>query len=195
MKTVAAIFASLSEAGDACLDLERRGVPREAISLIAGNDAKLHDEYLEKVRKASTSTAAAAVSNASFGGGMGIVAMLAALAIPGVGPIVALGPMLTVLAGMGIGAATGGLIGAFHNMGISHEEAPLYEEAVRRGAIMVAALVDDQLEAEAIAAMKRHGAREVRDEADTWAHAGWSGPAHDPHPYVSDSAERSERLP
>jgi hypothetical protein len=195
MKTVAAVFPSLSEAGEICLDLERRGVPREDISLIAGNDARLHDEYLEKARKASTSTVAAAASNASFGGGMGIVAMLAALAIPGVGPIVALGPMLTVLAGMGIGAAAGGLIGALHNMGISHEEAPLYEEAVRRGAVMVAAVVDNRLEEAAIVAMKLHGARDVRDEADTWAHAGWSGPAHDPHPYVSDSAERSERLP
>ena len=82
-----------------------------------------------------------------------------AFAIPGVGPIVALGPMLTVLGAMGVGAAAGGLIGALHNMGISHEEAPLYEEAVRRGAVMVAALVDDRLEEEAVAALKRHGAR------------------------------------
>jgi uncharacterized membrane protein len=191
MKTVAAVFPALNEAGGACHDLEQIGVPREDISLIAGNDASLHDQYLEKARKASTSTAVAAASDASFGGGMGILAMLIALAIPGVGPIVALGPMLTVLAAMGVGAAAGGLIGAFHNMGISHEEAPLYEEAVRRGAVMVAALVDDRLEEVAVATMKRHGARDVREEADTWGHSGWSGPAHDPHPYVSDSAIRS----
>jgi hypothetical protein len=191
MKTVAAVFLSLNEAGDACIDLEHLGVPQENISLIAGNDSSLHDEYLEKARKASTGTAAAAASDASFGGGMGILAMLIALAIPGVGPIVALGPLMTVLAAMGVGAAAGGLIGAFHNMGIAHEQAPLYEEAVRRGAVMVAALVDERLEEEAVAAMKGHGARDVRDEADTWSHSGWSGPAHDPHPYVSDSAKRS----
>jgi hypothetical protein len=191
MKTVAAVFPSLKEAGDACIDLEHMGVPRESISLIAGNDASLHDEYLEKARKASTSTEAAVASNAAFGGGMGIVAMLIALAIPGVGPIVALGPLLTVLAAMGFGAAAGGLIGALHNMGISHEEAPLYEEAVRRGAVMVAASVDEQFEEQALAALRRHGARDVRDEADTWGHSGWSGPAHDPHPYVSDSTKKS----
>lgn len=191
MKTVAAVFSALKEAGDACIDLEHIGVPREDISLIAGNDASRHKEYLEKARKASTSTESAAASDAAFGGGMGILAMLIAFAIPGVGPIVALGPMLTVLGAMGVGAAAGGLIGALHNMGISHEEAPLYEEAVRRGAVMVAALVDDRLEEEAVAALKRHGARDVRDEADTWGHRGWSGPTHDPHPYVSDSTKRS----
>lgn len=159
--------------------------------MIAGNEASMHDKYLERSRKASASTALVAASDASLGGGVGIVAMLVAFAIPGVGPIVALGPLLTVLGAMGIGAAAGGLIGALHNMGISHEEAPLYEEAVRRGAIMLAARIDDQLEEDAVAALKRHGAREVRDEADTWGHSGWSGPAHDPHPYVSDSAKKS----
>jgi hypothetical protein len=191
MKTVAAVFASLSDAGDACVDLEQIGIPRDDISLIAGNNASLHDEYLEKARKASTSTEAAAASNAAFGGGMGILAMLIAFAIPGVGPIIALGPMLTVLSAMGVGAAAGGLIGAFHNMGISHEEAPLYEEAVRRGAVMVAARTDDRLEEQAVAALKRHGARDVRDETDPWGDKGWSGPEHDPHPYVSDSTKRS----
>ena len=191
MKTVAGVLPSLNEAGHACIDLEHIGVPREDISLIAGNDGSLHDEYLEKARKASTSTEAAAASTAAFGGGMGILAMLIAFAIPGVGPVLALGPMLTVLGAMGIGAAAGGLIGALHNMGISHEEAPLYEEAVRRGAVMVAARVDDRLEEEAVTVLKRHGARDVRDEADTWGHSGWSGPAHDPPPYVSDSAKKS----
>ena len=191
MKTVAGVLPSLNEAGHACIDLEHIGVPREDISLIAGNDGSLHDENLEKARKASPSTEAAAASTAAFGGGMGILAMLIAFAIPGVGPVLALGPMLTVLGAMGIGAAAGGLIGALHNMGISHEEAPLYEEAVRRGAVMVAARVDDRLEEEAVTVLKRHGARDVRDEADTWGHSGWSGPAHDPHPYVSDSAKKS----
>jgi uncharacterized membrane protein len=194
MKTVAALFPSLNEAGRAYEKLGQIGIPRESISLIAGNDNKRHDEYLKAARKASTSTAEAAVSNASFGGGVGIVAMLIALSIPGVGPIVALGPLLTVLAGLGIGAATGGLIGALHNMGISHEEAPLYEEAVRRGAVIVVAKVDEQFEDEAVDAMKQNGGRDIRDESDTWGHGGWSGPAHDPHPYVSDSSKRTRSI-
>jgi len=161
--------------------LKNAGVPEEDISLIAGNESGLHDKYLQKSRKASASTAAVAASDASLGGGVGIVAMLVAFAIPGVGPIVALGPLLTVLGAMGIGAVAGGVIGALHQMGISHEEAPLYEEAVR---------VDEEFEEKAVAALKAHGARDVRDEADTWGHSGWSGQAHDPHPYVSDSAKR-----
>ncbi|HEX4134341.1 MAG TPA: hypothetical protein VHY84_06950 [Bryobacteraceae bacterium] len=194
MKTVAALFPSLNEAGRAYEKLQHMGIPRESISLIAGNDDKRHDEYLKAARKAITSTGEAAASGASLGGGVGIVAMLIALSIPGVGPIVALGPLLTVLAGLGIGAAAGGMIGALHNMGISREEAPLYEEAVRRGAVIVAAVVDEQFEEEAVAALKELGSRDVRDEADTWTHAGWSGPVHDPHPYVSDSTKRTRSI-
>jgi hypothetical protein len=190
MKTIAAVFPTLSAAGLACGELAHLGVPKEDISMIAGNDARRHDEYLANVKKASASTETAAASAASVGGGIGIVAMLAAMAIPGVGPVYALGPMLTVLAGMGFGAAAGGLIGAFHNMGIPHEKAPLYEEAVRRGEIMVATVVDDRFEEEAVGVMRRNGALDVRDQADTWAETEWSGPAHDPHPYVSNSKVR-----
>ena len=188
MKTIASVFPTLSAAGLACSELERLGIPREDISIIAGNDASRHDEYLERAQKASATTTSAAAGAASVGGGIGIIAMLGVMAIPGVGPILALGPMLTVLAGMGFGATTGGLIGAFHNMGIEKEQAPLYEEAVRRGEIMVAAVVDEQFEEAAVNAMRRNGARDIRDEKDTWAETEWSGPAHDPHPYVSNSS-------
>ncbi|HWE50173.1 MAG TPA: hypothetical protein VG273_10310 [Bryobacteraceae bacterium] len=187
MKTVAAVFPSLTQASRASRDLEKLGVPREDISLIAGNDSRRHDEYLEKARKASAPTEAAAASGASMGAGLGILATLAALAIPGVGAVYALGPLLTIFAGGGVGAATGGLIGAFHNMGISHEEAPIYEEAVRRGAIMIAAVVRDEVESAAVEALKRDGGVDVRDQKDPWNNAEWSGPDHDPHPYVSAS--------
>src|SRR5580704_17198128 len=80
MKTVAAVFSSLSEAGEACFNLRHIGVPQSDISLIAGNEARRHDEYLDNSRKASASTMAVAVSDASLGGGMGILAMLIAFA-------------------------------------------------------------------------------------------------------------------
>jgi hypothetical protein len=191
LKTVAAVFSTLTEAENTSQDLQRLGIPDEDISVIAGNDANRHDEYLAKAKAASVSTESAAVSSASFGGGMGIVATLIALAIPGVGPVLALGPLATVAAGMGVGAAAGGLIGTFRNMGIPHEDAPLYEEAVRRGAIMVTARVSDNTEQSAIEVMNRHGARNLRDEADTWRAAGWKGTITEEHPYPSDDSVRS----
>ncbi|MES1258744.1 MAG: hypothetical protein ABUS51_09945, partial [Acidobacteriota bacterium] len=89
--------------------------------------------YLKRVRHESVPTARAAVAGASFGGAAGFVATLITLAIPGVGVAVAGGALATVLGGLAVGATAGGLIGALADMGISREEAPLYEEAVRRG--------------------------------------------------------------
>jgi len=188
VRTVAGVFATISEAEKVARDLEHLGIPNDSISIIAGNDARRHDEYLEKVKNATITNAAAAASGASFGGGMGIVATLVALSIPGVGPILALGPLLTIAAGLSVGAAAGGLIGVFRNMGIDHEDAPLYEEAVRRGAVIVAAQVGEPLDQEALRVMNRYGARDLRDEADTWRAAGWSP---DPHPYADDDSIRS----
>lgn len=195
MKTVAGIFPSMLEAHNVMREIEGIGIAEEALSIVAGNESDRHKEYLEKAKTASESTAAATASGASFGGGIGIVASLVALAIPGVGPFIAGGALATVLAGLGIGAASGGLISAFHHMGISHEEAPLYEEAVRRGAIMLIAKVDDVVEPQVADLMRRGGARDLREEADTWRESGWKGPHTDPHPYVTDDSIRSHEMP
>jgi hypothetical protein len=181
----------MAEAERAVRELERAGIPNEAIGIIAGDEAGRHKEYLEKSQLAARSAGAAAASGASFGGGVGIIASLVVLAIPGVGPIIAGGAIATVLTGLGVGAASGGLISAFHNMAIPHEEAPLYEEAVRRGALMVAAEVSDPMEREAVELMAENGGRDLRDVVDTWKADGWSGPKSDPHPYVSDSSLRN----
>jgi uncharacterized membrane protein len=192
MKTVLGVFASLAEAERAASDLENLGIPNAYISIIAGNNADRHKEYLEKTRISSTSAGAAAASGASTGGGVGLIAGLIALAIPGVGPIIAGGAFATLLTGLAIGAAGGGLLSAFTEMGVSHEEAPVYEEAVRRGAVMLAARVNNPMEQDALAVLRRHGARDIRDEVDTWKAAGWSAP--DPHPYVTDDTIRSHEM-
>jgi hypothetical protein len=195
MKTVAGVFPSMSDVERAIRDLERMGVPTESISVIAGNDANRHKEYLDKAKRAGQTAGAAAASGASFGGGVGIMATLVALSVPGVGPFVAGGALAIVAAGLGVGAAGGGLISAFNAMAIPHEEAPLYEEAVRRGALMLVAQVDDSIEEKVVERMNEHGARDLQDEADTWRAEGWSGPKADPHPFVSDSSVRGHEPP
>jgi hypothetical protein len=66
-------------------------------------------------------------------------------------------------------------------MGISHDEAHLYEEAVRRGKVFVAVQVSEEMEPEAIRVMAEHGGRDINDEADAWRASGWK------HPYPNDS--------
>jgi uncharacterized membrane protein len=195
MRTIVGVFTSLVEAERTERDLKNLGIAGENISIIAGNDANRHKEYLEKAKLASTSTGAAAAAGASFGGGVGLIAGLVVLVIPGVGPILAGGALVTLLTGLGIGAAGGGLIAAFREMGIPHEQAPVYEEAVRRGAVMLAVDVDSARENDAFAVMVRHGARNLRDEIDTWKASGWSGPSVDPHPYGGVSTIRSHEIP
>jgi hypothetical protein len=184
MRTIAAVFANMHEAIQALHDLERIGVPTGNISILAGNDDGRHDHYLEKAKRATMSNTSAAIGGARLGGGLGLVVTLLTLAVPGVGPMLTWGAMASVLAGGGIGAASFGLISALHNMGIHHEEAPLYEEAVRRGAVMLMASVDDTVDGEAVEIMRRHNGRDIRDEADTWKAAGWTRP--DPHPFPVD---------
>ncbi|HTA46053.1 MAG TPA: hypothetical protein VK789_26595 [Bryobacteraceae bacterium] len=195
MKTVTGVFSSMLDAQRATLALEGIGIPNGAISIIAGNEAGRHREYLEKSKHSSRTVGAAAASGASTGGGVGILASLVVLAIPGVGPIIAGGAIATVLTGLGIGAASGGLISALHDMAISHEEAPLYEEAVRRGELLVVAQVDDSMEVKTAGLMVANGGRDLRDVVDTWRAQGWSGPKSDPHPYVFDSTIRSHEPP
>ncbi len=191
MKTVIGVFPSIPQLEHSVGELHRIGLPGEAISIIAGNDQNRHKEYLEQSKQAARSAGAAAASGASFGGGVGIVASLVALAIPGVGPILAGGAIVNVLAGLGIGAASGGVISALRNMAISHEQAPLYEEAVRQGELLLVAEVNDPMESEVVDLMKANGARRIEDLADTWATQGWSGPKSDPHPHVSYSTVSS----
>lgn len=180
MKTVAGVFPSFSEAGHVARHLENLGIVHEDINIIAGNDQARHDDVMAKSKREHESTAASAASAASFGGGVGIVASLIALAIPGVGPIIAGGAMATVLTGLGIGAAAGGLLGAFGGMGISHDDAKIYEQAVREGKVFLSVHVDDSMEAEVIRVMNEHSAGNVHEETSSAA-----------HPYPGDSSVRS----
>lgn len=195
MKTVTGVFTSMIDLERAARELEGMGVPHRAVGVIAGNDENRHREYLKESRHTSRTTATAAASGASTGGGIGIAVSLIALAIPGVGPMVAGSALATLVMGLGIGALGGALLGAIHNMAIPHEQAPLLEEAVRRGELLLAAEVDDPIEHQASAVMSANGARSVEDVADTWRTAGWSGPKSDPHPYVFDSTVRSHAAP
>jgi hypothetical protein len=190
MKTVAGVFQSLTEAEHVARHLENLGIPADNIHLIAGNEAGRHDEYLKEAKTESAGTGAAAASAASFGGGVGILAGLAALVIPRVGPIIAGGAMATILTGLGVGAAAGGLIGAFRNIGISHDEAGIYEEAVRRGSIVVAAQIsNDAMEPEILRVMDEHGARDLRADVESWRASGWT------HPYPADSSFKAHEMP
>jgi len=76
------------------------------------------------------------------GGTLGLLAGIGALAIPGVGPLIAAGPIMGALAGLGVGGAVGGIIGALVGMGIPEYEAKRYEGRVKEGGVLLSVHCD-----------------------------------------------------
>ena len=94
------------------------------------------------------------------------VAGLGALAIPGVGPVVAAGWLVATVTGAGLGAAAGGLLGALTGAGLSEAEAEAYAEGVRRGGTLVSARVEEDRADRALAVLDRHGSIDLDERAD-----------------------------
>src|SRR5947207_8544995 len=91
----------------------------------------------EKNTKAPEGAAAGAGTGAVLGGTLGWLAGIGALAIPGLGPFIAAGPIMAALAGAGVGGAVGGLTGALVGMGIPEYEAKRYQGRVKDGGILL----------------------------------------------------------
>jgi tetrahydromethanopterin S-methyltransferase subunit C len=91
----------------------------------------------EKNTKAPEGATTGVATGGIVGGTLGLLAGIGALAIPGVGPLIAAGPIMASLAGLGVGGAVGGLIGALVGMGIPEYEAKRYEGRVKNGGVLL----------------------------------------------------------
>jgi hypothetical protein len=135
-RTIAHMYDRFDDAQKVVRELEAAGVPRDEISMISKSGP--HSDTTSSDTSASGSgSATGAVAGTAIGGGLGLAVGLGALAIPGVGPVVAAGWLIATLAGAGVGAATGGIVGALTGAGLSHEEANVYAEGVRGGGTLV----------------------------------------------------------
>jgi hypothetical protein len=91
----------------------------------------------EKATKAPEGTTAGGITGGVIGGTLGLLAGIGMLAIPGLGPFIAAGPIVAGLAGLGVGGAVGGIVGALVGMGIPEYEAKRYEGRLQKGAILL----------------------------------------------------------
>ncbi|MEA1072046.1 hypothetical protein [Sphingomonas sp. LY160] len=135
---VSAVFDSHAEADKAVAELRANGVEDKAISVIAQSDGK------NTTTDGSGAEAATdVIGKTALGAGAGTLLGIAALAIPGVGPLVAAGAIAATavpaaaLTGAAVGAAAGGLSGLLSDHGVSHEDANYYEERVNGGGVFV----------------------------------------------------------
>jgi uncharacterized membrane protein len=126
------------------------------------------------------------VGGTVLGGALGLLVGAGLLIIPGIGPILAAGPIAAAIGtttaavgaaalGAGIGAAAGGLAGALIGAGIPDDEAKYYEEGVRRGGRLVLVETNGDEETRARTIMQRHGAADIHERAASWRSAGWDG--------------------
>src|SRR5688500_93593 len=135
--TVVAVFHDRDDAQDAINALRDAGFMADDISILARDrdvSGKLADDT---GTEAGAGAATGALAGGLLGGAAGWLVGIGALAIPGVGPIIAAGPLAAALGGAALGAAGGGLIGALTGAGVPEDEAKWYDERVRSGGILV----------------------------------------------------------
>lgn len=179
MKTVVGTYDKIETAYAVANDLVSAGYSRNDISVIANDRESAYSPYVTtdgvntKVVKTSDDVGTGAGIGAAIGGIGGLLVGLGALAIPGIGPVIAAGPLLAALTGAGVGAVAGGIVGALVDLGIPDEEANLYAEGLHRGDILVIAQVPDASANAVTRIMDRSGLVDIRKQADTWRASGW----------------------
>lgn len=184
MKTVVGLYEDIADAQAAINELVRAGFDRADISLVATNrwssDARGMGAVDKGDKVTTTDThlgddiAAGMATGGVIGGLGGVLLGLGALAIPGLGPVIAAGPLVAGLTGAGVGAAVGGLVGALVNWGVPPEEAEVYAESVRRGHILVGLKTDEARVERAANIMNQFGPIDVERRSDYWRTTGWT---------------------
>jgi len=152
MGIVSHTFGSYDEAARAVDELERAGIPHADITLMSGDKTRMGTDASET--DASTGAGTGATIGTVLGGGAGLLAGIGALAIPGVGPLVAAGWLVAALTGAGAGAAAGGLVGSLTGAGMDETEARSHAEHVERGGTLVSVRASDAIEAQARSILK-----------------------------------------
>jgi uncharacterized membrane protein len=141
--SVFGIVKSHSQAEQVVEGLQDSGFPVSEISVLLPDKEGKHDIGHVKATKAPEGATTGATTGGVTGGVLGLLAGIGALAIPGVGPFIAAGPIMAALSGAAIGATTGGVVGALVGMGIPEVEAKRYEGKLKSGNYLIAVHVRD----------------------------------------------------
>jgi hypothetical protein len=131
------IYSSREAAERAVDAIVNAGFSPSDISVLLPENLGNRSIGTEKATKAPEGAATGGGTGAVLGGTLGLLAGIGALAIPGVGPLIAAGPIMATLAGMGVGGAIGGITGALVGMGIPEYEAKRYEGRIQKGGVLL----------------------------------------------------------
>ena len=199
-RTITRLFNSHTEAMTAVTDLETAGIPHADISLVASNADKWHDGHKHHHADADGDNDAAegagkgATTGGLLGGAGGLLAGLGMLAIPGLGPVVAAGWLVSTavgaIAGAAIGGATGGLLGALKDAGHTDEDAQVYAEGVRRGGTLVSVKAEEGRAAEIERILDGHSGVDAMSRGAVYREQGWAGYSADAPAYSPDEVAK-----
>jgi len=182
------IYPGVDAAERAVDTLVRERFSNNDISVLLPDNQSSKDFAHEKNTKAPEGTATGAATGGTIGGTLGLLAGIGALAIPGLGPFIAAGPIMATLAGVGVGGAVGGLVGALVGMGIPEYEAKRYEGRVKDGGVLLSvhcATSNDVTRAKEL--LKRTGADDISSASEE---SSESHPEKGERPYATTSSDR-----
>ena len=137
------LYPNQASAEAAVDTLKNAGFRNTDISVLFPDNQGTKDFAIEKETKAPEGATTGGISGGVIGGALGWLAGIGALAIPGVGPFIAAGPIMGMLGGIGVGGAIGGLAGALIGMGIPEFEAKRFEGRIRKGGILLSVHCDN----------------------------------------------------
>ena len=197
--TISRLYDNYADAQRAVTGLEAAGVPHSDISIVANNsdnwygaDRKV-DRDADGVDDRAEGAGKGAGIGAGVGGAAGLLAGLGLLAIPGIGPVVAAGWLVSTAAGAVAGAATGGVVVDLTQAGVSEDEAPLYAEGVRRGGTLVSARVADA-DRGRLESILDQSAVNLRDRSSAWQRSGWKSFDPSSKPYGAEDVRKEREL-
>ncbi len=204
-KTVVGLFDDFQDAQNVVRELTTAGFRREAISIAANKTATGYTGDGSDFSVGTSGETGHAVGKdagvgAGIGGVVGLLTGLGLLAIPGVGPVLAAGPIAaalgigtaaaSTLAGAGIGAVAGGLIGGLTHIGVPKEHAEYYAEGVRRGGTLVTVDAPDNQAQQAVDIMNGNGAVDIDTRGAAYRTGGYTGYTETATPYVLEDITR-----
>jgi hypothetical protein len=164
------IYQTRAQAKEGVDTLVENGFRAEDISVLMSDNIGTKDFAHEKHTKAPEAATTGAVAGGIAGGTLGLLAGLGSLAIPGVGPLLAAGPIVAALAGIGAGGTVGGLIAALIGLGIPEFEAKRYEGMIKEGRILMSVHCDDsEWIGRAKVLLERTGARDISSRSEAAA--------------------------
>ena len=191
-QTLVGLYEDFPTAQRIVRELEQAGIRHDDISLVANDKDSRYGTQSDRDGSggghAATGAGTGATVGTVIGGGAGLLAGLGALAIPGVGPVIAAGPLIATITGAGVGAASGGILGALAGLGVPEEDAHVYAEGVRRGGTLVTVKAPDDRVSQTEAIMERE-AVDIDERGRSYRDAGWTRFDHTAaEPYAAETA-------